>query len=106
MTIKEQRAANTEIMRQHIASCKASGLSVRKYCKNNDLSFHRFNYYKRRNKRVASRHTGFSRVKPQASPAISSMPSARHPTVEVTLANGTRVAFFAANSLDLFKALL
>ena len=106
MTTKEQRAANTEIMRQHIAFCKASGLSVQKYCKNNGLSIHRFNYYKRRKKRLAFRHTGFIRVKYPVSRAISSMPSARHPTVEVTLANGTRMAFFEPNSLDLFKALL
>jgi hypothetical protein len=76
MTTKEQRAANTEIMWQHIASCKASGLRVEKYCKNNDLSIHRFNYFKRRKKRAAFRHTGFSRVKPQVSATISSMPSA------------------------------
>ena len=106
MATKEKNAANAEMMAQHIASYKESGLRALEYCKNNDLSIHRFNYwfYRRKEKR-SHKAKSFTRVmtldKLSAPVSLS-----RQPTVEVTLANGNRIAFFEANSLDLFKALL
>jgi hypothetical protein len=108
MTTKEEQAADAEVMRRHIASYKTSGLSVKEYCKANNLSIHRFNYryYGPRKRRISRKHKGFSQVKPMDSQVPASIDLSRHPTVEVTLANGNRVAFFESNSLDLFKALL
>ena len=105
MATKEQNAARAEVMRQHIASYKTSGLSVQQYCKDNNLSIHRFNYWNYRRDK-AQTGKGFSRVKPATSQAPASKASTRNPTVEVTLANGNRIAFFESNSLGLFKALL
>lgn len=108
MTKKEQREANAKIMGQHIMAYRASGLSVLQYCKNNNLSVHRFNYwlYRRGEKLASTRHKGFSRVTPPDKQLPAAVRSSVHPTAEVLLANGTRVAFFEANALDLFKALL
>ncbi|MGH7239062.1 MAG: IS66 family insertion sequence element accessory protein TnpA [Candidatus Saccharimonadales bacterium] len=108
MATKEQNAAMAEMMGEHIISYEASGLNVREYCKNNNLSIHRFNYwhYKRKKRQASSKDKGFSRVEPRMAGTSSSRPSSRQPAVEVTLPNGNRVAFFEASSMDLFKALL
>lgn len=109
MATKEQKAANAETMCRHIISYKASGLSILRYCKNKEISVHRFNYwfYRRKKRQGASaERKGFSRVKPVCDQPSVPPRISRQPTVEVTLPNGTRVIFFEPQPLELFKSLL
>ena len=110
MASKEDRKVTEEQMRAHFTSYEASGSTVPEYCKANDLSVHKFNYWRYKAlKRQASPgdpKRGFSRVSVASSEVKSSNRSECSATVKVTLPNGTRVEFFEANTVALFKALL
>lgn len=110
MASKEDRKVTEEQMRAHFTSYEASGSTVPEYCKANDLSIHKFTYWRykvlKRQKPPVGPKRGFSRVSAAPSGAMASSTSDRLATVQVTLANGARVEFFEANTLDLFKALL
>jgi hypothetical protein len=107
MATKEENAAIAAAMQEHILGYQASGLSVREYCQQNDISIERFNYWLyKRSKRSTSQGQGFSLVIPQTTGRSSSLGSSRQPSVQVTLANGTRIDFFEPNAVDLFKVLL
>lgn len=110
MATKEERRVTKEQMRAHLTSYEASGSTVLEYCKANDLSIHKFSYWRyralKRQLPPGGSKKGFSRVSSAPSVVKSSNLPERHATVLVTLANGTRVEFFEANTLDLFKTLV
>jgi|GEM_PF-2923202 len=110
MASKEDRNVTEEQMQAHFISYEASGSTVPEYCKVNDLSIHKFNYWRYKAlKRQASPgdpKRGFSRVSAAPSEVRLSNLSGCRATVQVTLPNGTRVDFFEANTVALFKTLL
>lgn len=104
MPTHEENAATAIEMQEHMAAQQTSGLSIRQYCKDKGLDVHRFNYWYYKAKREDAARSdvrGFSLVLPP----VEAVPFNTAP-VEVTLANGTRIAFHGVNSFDLFKTLL
>jgi hypothetical protein len=110
MSIKKQDSALATLMGEHVASWKASGLTVVQFCADKDFTVHKFNYWRykieKEPTKVKTVKGGFVRlrVKEEAPPVRT---AARIlPSVEVCLANGTRIAFYDTISRDLLKAFL
>lgn len=111
MTKKEQNARIAGEMRQHVASWQASKKTSREYCADNGLAVHKLYYWLNKIKKeqagMDGPATGFLRVQPpEVSYAAPSHSSSILPSVEVNLANGTRLVFYHAISKDLLNLFL
>lgn len=111
MTKKEKDAKIALEMRQHVASWKNSKMSSRDYCSDKGLAVHKLYYWLNKIKKeqalMEGTADGFLRVRPKAIPTASpSHADSILPSMEVNLANGTRLVFYHAISNDLLKLFL
>src|SRR5580658_9225260 len=111
MTKKEKDAKIGQEMRQHVSAWQTSKKTSREYCADNGLAVHKLYYWLNKIKKnqpgLDSTGPGFLSVRPKAVPRGSqSQSSSMLPSMEASLANGTRLVFYHAISKDLLNLFL
>jgi hypothetical protein len=92
----EQATINQmELMRQHIASCKASGKSVESYCKDEQLKPHNYYYWRKK----------IEPPQPEGK-FISIAAPLSHSPVSIIFTNGNRICFETMPPADYIKQLM
>jgi hypothetical protein len=101
-------SALATMMGEHVASWKDSGLTPVQYCADKDFTVHKFNYWRYKIEKeptgVTSSKGGFVRLRVKEDVPSVPVTARTLPSVEVCLANGTRIAFYDTISRDLLKA--
>jgi hypothetical protein len=92
--MEQSRIAQSELMRQHIAACNASGKSVESYCKEHQLKPSIYYYWR---KKIAPQQEGkFISI---------ALPLSNGP-VSIVFTNGTRICFETMPPVDYVKQLM
>jgi len=108
MSIKKQDSTLAAQMGEHVANWKDSGLTPVQFCADKDFTVHKFNYWRykieKEDTKVKTVKGGFVRLQVKEDAAPVRTPARALPSVEVCLANGTRIAFYDTISTDLLKA--
>ena len=96
-----------DFWQQQITLCQQSGLSAAAFCKQHELAYHQFGYWRRKLKQNHDQKkipteplVGFARVMSTSSPASSSGELA------ITLPSGIQITGLHTGNLELFFAIL
>jgi hypothetical protein len=92
--MEQAKINQSELMRQHIASCKASGKTVEMYCKEHQLK-PSYYYYWRKKLQL-----------PEPGKFISVLPVLSNAAVSISFINGNRISFETLPPVDYLKQLL
>jgi transposase-like protein len=92
---QQEKTNRSELMRTHIAACKASGKTVEDYCKEHELK--PSNYYYWRKKLQPSQEPG---------KFISITPLLANAPVRISFTNGIHISFETMPPVDYIKQLV
>ena len=95
--MQKEKINKADQMRQHIESCRISGLYVDQYCKEQDLNPATYYYWRKQLSEVSKINTGSF---------IQLQPVQQSSCVEIVFANGVKIYFESLVPVDYIKQLI
>ena len=96
----------TAYWHRHMAGWKNSGLSQQKFCKNNNLVYHQFLYWRHKLKQTTNKSQQQTRQPSGSGFASVSIQPATEPGLSLLLPNGLIIQGIHANNLSLVSQLM